>query len=73
MGGNIGECRSLTSLRGRTRFPLLILMLRLSFNTNYDAITVLKQSENRAKFVAKILSYAPRAGFPHFLEAFPSF
>ena len=35
MGGNVGKCRSLTSIRGRTRFPLL-LMLLLSLNTNYD-------------------------------------
>ena len=47
-------------------------MLPLSFNTNYDGkpITVLKQSAYHAIILAKILSYAPRAGFPQFLEAF---
>src|SRR6218665_3712044 len=35
LGGNVGECRTLTSFfRGRTRFPQF-LMLPLSFNTNY--------------------------------------
>jgi len=34
--------------------------------------TVLKQCANRAIIIAKILSYAPHAGFPHFLDAFPS-
>jgi len=32
---------------------------------------VVKQSANRAILLEKILSDAPRAGFPHFLEAFP--
>jgi len=35
--------------------------------------TVLTQSANRAKILAKILSYATRAGFRHFLEASPLF
>ena len=43
------------------------LMLSLSLNTNYDGI---RQSAYRAIILAKILTYAPRAGFPHFLEAF---
>ena len=50
-------------------FPLF-LMLPLNFNTNYDGITVVKQSANHAIILANILSYAPRAGFPHLLEAF---
>src|SRR6218665_46088 len=71
LGGNIGECRSLISFRGRMCFPVL-LMLPLSLNTNYDGITVRKQSAYRAIILAKILSYASRAEFPHFLKAFPS-
>jgi len=59
------ECGSLTSFRGRTRFPLF-LMLPLDFKSNYDGITVLKQSANRAIILAKILCYAPHAGFPNF-------
>jgi len=81
MGGNAGECRSLTSFRGRTRFPLVlklllsfninydgitVLMLPLSFNIKYDFIKVLKQSANRAIILAKLLSYAPRAEFRSF-------
>ena len=46
-------------------------MLSLNFNINYDGITVLEQSEYRAIIIAKILSYAPRAGFLHFLETIP--
>src|SRR6218665_2600868 len=48
------------------------LMLPLSFNTNYDVVS--KHSANRAIILAKILSYASRAGltFPH-LRGFPSF
>src|SRR6218665_65138 len=65
MGGNVRECRSPTSLRGRTRFPLLF-NASLSFNKNYDGTTVLNQSANRAIILAKILYYAPRAGFSHF-------
>ena len=38
----------------------------------YDGINVLKQSANRTIILAKILSYAPRAVFPHVLEASPS-
>jgi len=45
------------------------VMFPLSFNRNYDGI---KQSANSAIILAKILSYAPRAGFHNFLEAFPS-
>ena len=46
---------------GRMRFPLF-LMLPFSFNrpTNFDGITVLKQSANHATILAKIFSYAPR-------------
>jgi len=44
-------------------------MLPFSFNTNYDGIAVLKQSANRAIILAKVLSYAFPAVFPHFLEA----
>src|SRR6218665_2743300 len=46
------------------------LMLPLSFLTNYDGtcIPVLKQNANCAIILAKLLSYAPGAGFPHFLE-----
>ena len=40
-------------------------MLPLSFSTDYDGITVLKQSANRAVILANILFYAPHAGFPH--------
>ena len=40
------------------------LMLPSSFNTNYDGITVVKQIANHAIILGKILSYAPRAGFP---------
>ena len=65
MGVSVGECRSPTYFRGRTLFPLFV-MLPLSFNSNYDDITVLKQSANRAIILAKILSYSPRARFPHF-------
>jgi len=50
-----------------TRFPQF-LMLTLSFNTNKDGITVLKQSTDRAIILAIII----RAEFLHFLEAFPS-
>src|SRR6218665_184032 len=59
---------SLTSFRGRTSFPLF-LMLSLSFKSNYDFITVLILIANCeiGLFLAKILSYAPHAGFPHFL------
>ena len=76
--------QSVVMIRGRERcgMPLThffprknaiptILMLPLSFNTNHNGITVLKQSANHAIILAKILSYAPRAGFPHFLEALP--
>ena len=51
-----------------------ILILPISFITNYmyDGIIVLKQSAYRARNVAKVLSYAPRAGLTHFLEAFRS-
>jgi len=42
-----------------------ILMLLLSFNTNYDGLTVLKQSPNRTIILS--------AEFPHFLEPSPSF
>jgi len=52
---DIGECRSLTSFHGRMHFPLFLL-LPPSFNTNYDGIRVLKQSENRAIILPKILS-----------------
>ena len=47
----------------RTRFPLYfnILMPALSFNPNYDGITVLKQNDTRTIILAKILCYAPRA------------
>ena len=38
----------------------------------YDGIAVLKQSANNAIILAQILSYAPRAGLPHFLQASPS-
>jgi len=55
----------------KNAFPLF-LMLPLSFKTNYDVLTVLRQSAHRAIILAKILSYALRSGFPHFLEAFPS-
>jgi len=70
--GDVGECRSQASFRGRTLVPHYFVMLPLSFNTNYDIITVtvLKQSAIRAIILAKILSYAPRAGLSHFLEAF---
>jgi len=59
------EYRSLTSFRGRTRFSLF-LMLPLSFNTNFDVVTVLKQSAYREIIIGKIVSYAPRAGSPSF-------
>jgi len=36
-------------------------MLPLSFNTNYDGITVLKQSASRAIILSKTLSCDPRA------------
>src|SRR6218665_3798420 len=71
MGGNVGECRSHTSFRGRTHFPLF-LMLTLSFNTNNDGKTVLKQSANLEIILAKIFSYAPSAGLSHFLEPLPT-
>ena len=71
MDGNVVECRSLTSFRGG-HVSHYFLMLSLSFNINFDDITVLKQSANRAIIRAKILFYAPRARFPHSLEAFPS-
>jgi len=48
-------------------------MLPLSFESNYDRITVLKQSANRAVILANILCDAPRSGFPHVLEAFLSY
>src|SRR6218665_512054 len=54
----------------KNAFPT-ILMLPLSFNTNYNDITALRQSTYRAIILAKIFSCAPSAGFPHFLEAFP--
>src|SRR6218665_1392641 len=56
MGGNVGECRSLTSFR-RSRLVPLFLMLPLSFNTNFDGIQVLKQRGNRAIILAKSLSF----------------
>jgi len=55
----------------KNAFPT-ILTLPISFNTNYDVVTVLEQSANSAIILAKILAYVPRAGFPHILEAFPS-
>src|SRR6218665_1714075 len=67
--GNVEECCSLTSFRGRTRFPLF-LMLPLLIPTT-DSKTVLKERANCAIILAKILSYAPRAGLPQFPEAFP--
>ena len=57
----------------KNAFPTIFLMLPLSLGTNYDGITVLKQSVNRTITVAEILSYAPPAGLPHFLEAFHSY
>jgi len=42
----------------------IFLILPLSPKTNYDGITVLKQSANCAIALAKIVSYAPCAGFP---------
>jgi len=42
VAGNVGERRSLTSFRGRTRFSLF-LMLALSFNTSYDGIMMVLQ------------------------------
>src|SRR6218665_2635537 len=65
MGGNAGECRSLTSVRGRTCFPL-ILMLPLSFNTNYEGITVGLSCNNSSKDL--VLRSSCRV--PHFIEAF---
>src|SRR6218665_868245 len=41
----------------KNAFPT-IAMLPFSFNTNYDVITVFKQSANRAIILAQILSYA---------------
>jgi len=45
-------------------------MLLFSFKSNYDGITVLKQTANRAIMLAKILCYAhaPHAEFPHCLD-----
>ena len=51
-------------LSAEERVSHYFLMLPLCFNTNYDGITVLKQSAYRAILLAKILSYAPRAEFP---------
>jgi len=52
-------------------FPTILLMLLCSFNTNYDGITVLKQSAYRAIILAKILSYAPCEGFPTSIRNVP--
>ena len=41
------------------------IVLPLSFNTNYDRVTVLKQSANRAIILAKVLSYASRIIVKH--------
>jgi len=38
----------------KNAFPTIFLMLPLTFNTNYDGITVLKQSANRAMILAEI-------------------
>jgi len=67
---NVGHAvQSLLSVEERVSH--YFVMLPLTFNANYDGITVLKQSAYRAIILAKILSYAHRAGFPNFLEAFP--
>src|SRR6218665_1580609 len=71
-GRNAGVCRSLISFRGRTRFPLF-LMLSLSFKSNYDGITVLKQSANRALILEKDLVLRSSCRVPNFLKAKPSY
>ena len=72
MGGNVGNAVH-SLLSAENAFPCTqLLMLLLSFNTKYDGIAVLKQSASRAIILVEILSYAPRAGFPQFLKAFPS-
>jgi len=58
-------------LPAEERVSHYFLILPLSFNTNYDGITVLEQGAYRAIILAKILSYSPRVRFFHFLEAFP--
>jgi len=53
----------------KNAFPT-ILMLPLSFSTNFNGITDLRQNTYRAIILAKNFACAPRAGFSHFLEAF---
>jgi len=47
----------------RNVFPTIFLF---RFKSNYDGVTVLKQSANRAVILAHTFCYAPHAGFPHF-------
>ena len=55
-GGNAGECRSPTSFRVLERVSHYLFNASPQFKSNYDGITVLKQSANRAIILAKILS-----------------
>src|SRR6218665_510512 len=71
MGRNVGEYRSLTSFCVGPRLPHSFLNFLLTVIPTM-MVQVLKQSANRAIILAKNLSYAPRTGFPHFLETLSS-